>query len=548
MRKNTWLALVAAVAMSLSAPGLSWAHFLWLSPAPGKPAVVELHFSEEAAEPEAKLLDRLTGIEAVWHKDSQTAEKLTAQRTDRAWEVKVGEPVGCVTTTRKWGVLDKNGPKLKNGERFKLMYYGKCLLGGEPSRWLTTPVAAQRLDLVPAWKDGQAGVVAYWDGQPLANAEVTVDPFTGESVKGMTSAEGRFEFPATTGLTSVRVKQVEASAGEEDGQKFSETRHYASLVFTQSEARVDRSQVLPELPFAVTSFGAAVIGETVYVAGGHLGESHEYNREDQSDELLALNTSAGVGGDQKWQVVAKMPRLQGLAMVAHRGQLYRVGGFEARNAPDEPQEMHSLASFARFDPATKMWTDLAPLPEGRSSLDAAVVGDELYVVGGWKMAGKDAKSVWHDTVWKANLTKAPIAWEAVPSPGFQRRAITAAAFQDKLYVIGGMSSDNKVTQAVSLFDSKTGAWSAGPSLPGETMEAFGASAFAQHGHLYVTGVKGRILRLSEDGTKWDEVGHLDKGRFFHRLLPLGEDRLVVVGGSSRSERILSLELVRVVGE
>lgn len=538
MRMKTWLTIMVAVAMNLTMPGLGWAHFLWLSPAPGKPAVVELHFSEDAAEPEAKFLERLAGIEAVWHKDSQTSEKLEVKKTDRALEVTAGEPAGCVVTTRKWGVLDKNGAK------YKLMYYGKCLLGGEPSRWLTTPVAAQRLDLVPAWKDGQAGVVAYWNGQPLANAEVTVDPFTGESIKGMTSAEGRFEFPATTGLTSVRVKQVEAGAGEEDGKPFAETRHYASLVFSLPEARVDRSLALPELPFAVTSFGAAVIGNTVYVAGGHLGESHEYNRDDQSDELLSLDTT----GDRQWKVVSKMPKLQGLAMVAHGGKLYRVGGFEARNAPDEPKDMHSLAQFARFDPATKTWTDLAPLPEGRSSLDAAVVGDELYVVGGWKMAGKDAKSVWHDTVWKANLTKEPIAWEAVPSPGFQRRAIAAAAYQGKLYVLGGMSSDNKVTQAVSVFDPKTGAWSEGPSLTGETMESFGASAFAQHGRLYVTGVKGRILRLSEDGRSWDEVGHLDKGRFFHRLLPLGDDRLVVVGGSSRAGRILSLELVRVAGQ
>ena len=38
--------------------------------------------------------------------------------------------------------------------------------------------------------------------------------------------------------------------------------------------------------------------------------------------------------------------------------------------------------FARFDPESNSWEDLPPLPEGRSSLDAAVVGDTLYVVGG----------------------------------------------------------------------------------------------------------------------------------------------------------------------
>ena len=108
--------------------------------------------------------------------------------------------------------------------------------------------------------------------------------------------------------------------------------------------------------------------------------------------------------------------------------------------------------------------------------------------------------------------------------------------------------DNKVTQAVSLFDPQTNTWSDGPQLTGDTMEAFGASAFAQGDHLYVTGVKGRILRLSDNGQAWDEVGRMEQGRFFHRLLPLGDDRLIIVGGSSRSGRILSLELLRVAAK
>jgi hypothetical protein len=530
--------LVATLLLSLAAPAHCFAHFLWLTPVPTRPGTVEIHFSEDASEPEPKFLDRLADLKAVWHKDSQTAQPLELKKTDRALEAVASESTGCVVTTHTWGVLDKNGAK------YKLVYYGKALLGGDPARWSQAPVAKQRLDLVPAWTDGQPGIVAYWDGKPLANAEVTVDPFTGDPIKGTTSAEGRFAFPAVSGVSSVRVKQTEPLAGEEGGKPFTEVRHYASLVFALPEAVADHSLALPEMPHAITSFGAAVVGSTVYVAGGHLGESHEYNREDQSDDLWALDTT----GDLKWKSVAKMPRLQGLAMVAHGGKLYRVGGFEARNTPDQPKDMHSLPLVARFDPSTNQWTDLTPLPEGRSSLDAAVVGDELFVVGGWKMSGKDSQSQWHDTVWKANLTQEPLVWQAVPNPGFQRRAIAAAAYRGKLYVIGGMSSDNKVTQAVSVFDPQANSWSEGPQLTGDTMEAFGASAFAQGDHLYVTGVKGRILRLSDNGQAWDEVGRMEKGRFFHRLLPLGDDRLIIVGGSSRSGRILSLELLRVAAK
>jgi N-acetylneuraminic acid mutarotase len=465
------------------------------------------------------------------------------KRTDRAWEATVPEAAGCVVARKDWGILEKNGA------RYKLTYYAKCLLGLDPAKHPAAPIESQRLDLVPAWKDGQPGVVAFWMGKPLAGAEVTVEPFEGEKVVGKTDDSGRFGFATGPGVSSVRVKHVEAAAGEEGGKSYSEVRHYSSLVFAQPEARVDRAVVLPDVPHAVTSFGAAVIGDTVYLAGGHLGESHEYNNADQSDELwsLELGTKSDSATNRSWKVVSKMPRLQGLAMVAHGGKLYRVGGFEARNTPEQPKDLHSLASFARFDPATNQWTDLAPLPEGRSSLDAAVVGNDLYVVGGWKMSGKGTESVWHDTVWKADLSKDTIAWQPVPSPGFQRRAITAAAHGGKLYVIGGMSSDNKVVPNVSIFDPSSGTWSEGPALTGDTMEAFGASAFAQHGRLYVTGLKGRVLRLSDDGGAWEQVGQLDKGRFFHRLLPMGDDRLIVVGGSSRAGRVTTVELLKVSG-
>lgn len=531
------LTCVVAFGLALVQPLVAHAHFLWLSPAPSRPGVVEVHFSEDALEPEAKLLDRLVGVQATWRKDSQTANVVKVKRTERAWEVSVGESSGCVVARKDWGVLDKNGAK------YKLTYYGKCLLGLDPAKQSSVPVESQRLDLAPAWKDGQPGVIAFWEGKPLAGAEVTVEPFQGEKASGKTDDTGRYGFATGPGVSSVRVKHVEPVAGEQDGKSFSEVRHYSSLVFALPEIHVDRALPIPEIPHAVTSFGAAVIGETVYVAGGHLGESHAYNSEDQSDELWSLD----LAGDRQWKVAAKMPRLQGLAMVAHGGQLYRVGGFEARNTPDQPKDLHSLGGFARFNPVSGEWTELAGLPEGRSSLDAAVVGNDLYVVGGWKMSGKDSQPVWHDTVWKAELSRENVVWEPVPSPGFQRRAIAAAAHSGKLYVIGGMSSDNKTTRAVSVFDPGSGTWSAGPELIGEPMEAFGASAFAQQGRLYVTGLKGRVLRLSDDGASWEQVGQLDKGRFFHRLLPVGDDRLIVVGGSSRAGRVTTVEMLKLAG-
>ena len=172
---------------------------------------------------------------------------------------------------------------------------------------------------------------------------------------------------------------------------------------------------LPDLPFGVTSFGAAIVDQNVYVCGGHLGPAHEYDREGQSDRLLRLDLRS----PQRWEVVGSVPRLAGLAMVASGGKIYRIGGFEARNKKDEPADLHSVSDFSGYDPSTGHWQNLASLPQGRSSHDAVVVGSRIYVVGGWELRGS-SPSVWHDTALQIDLASPRPEWTELPKPPFRR--------------------------------------------------------------------------------------------------------------------------------
>ena len=84
---------------------------------------------------------------------------------------------------------------------------------------------------------------------------------------------------------------------------------------------------LAALPFEITSFGAARVGETLYVYGGHTGNAHSYSNQEQSNELLALDLS----NPGSWKKVSNAGRLQGLAMVAHESKVILLGGFTAKN-------------------------------------------------------------------------------------------------------------------------------------------------------------------------------------------------------------------------
>lgn len=310
-----------------------------------------------------------------------------------------------------------------------------------------------------------------------------------------------------------------------------------TLVGTAHAAEAVRSDVkqntntenLPPLPDAVTSFGAAVVGDTLYVYGGHTGGAHAYSHDKQAKTLLCLNLNA----PKSWSDSGEGPGLQGLALVAHGGKLYRLGGFTAKNAAGEEHNLWSQDEVASYDPSTQSWKSLPPLPEPRSSFDAAVLGDKIYVIGGWQLRGEE-ESIWHKTAYELDLSAASPEWKAIAEAPFQRRALSVAAHDGKIYAIGGMQQEGGITTRVDVYDPTSGTWSVAPKLHGKGMDGFGSSAFAVGGRLYVSTLGGTLQRLAADGRAWEIVQELEPGRFFHRMLPWRNDRLLLIGGANMS--------------
>jgi hypothetical protein len=286
----------------------------------------------------------------------------------------------------------------------------------------------------------------------------------------------------------------------------------------------------PPLPQELTSFGATVLDETLYIYGGHTGAAHEYSTAGQSGQMLRIDLAAE---QSSWQELTGGPKLQGLALVAHGDRVYRFGGFTAVNEEGQDHDLRSQAGVAVYDPAENKWEELTPLPEPRSSFDAALLDDRVYVIGGWNLQGESSGD-WHTTAWSADLTKRPLVWEPVPTPPFQRRALAVAASGKKIYAIGGMSEDG-TTRRVDVLDTETGAWTEGPELIGErSIHGFGPAARATDDGLFVSSLAGIVQRLDDDGKSWSEAAPLAAPRFFHAMVPV-RDGLLLVGGANMTD-------------
>jgi N-acetylneuraminic acid mutarotase len=441
-------------------------------------------------------------------------------------ELTAEQRMSPVALRHTYGVLSRGG------ESFLLKYYAKSYPLSLPGTWRALNDAELLpLEVVPVSEGNELALKVLWQGKPQSGALVTVEGAGIEKkLEGTTDDAGTFRCKLTeSGMFSIRARHTEAAKGELEGKAYDSVRHYSTLALRYQPAQLKTAaNEWPAFPKGVTSFGGAVAGDYVYLYGGHFGDAHHYWKDGQSGELLRLK----VDGGKEWEQLASGPRRTGTALVAHGNKLYRIGGFEARNKEGDEADLHSMADVGRFDPATGKWEDFAAMPTPRSSHDAAVLDSILYVVGGWNLqAASDGE--FHDTMLTLDLSAAKPEWKSSTVP-FKRRALSVAAHNGKLYAIGGMQEKGGPATTVDVYDPKSQSWSSAPALHGEGMEGFGNTSFEIAGRLTAITRSGAIQQLWADGKSWEISGYLKHPRFFARLLPIANDRGIVIAGADMS--------------
>lgn len=538
LKKFSWLTLVVLIT-SFSISEFASAHFLYVYNEDGKVKVV---FGEGLEPDQAQFLSGLSAMKAFTTVDGKTQEVEFEKVTDDddGWfevaEDKVGDAVDVECPYGVFGGGEKS---------MFLNYSGKyAKLGTDSSP--AKPVKELTLDLVPEFTEGALKITAYFKGMPLHNAEVKLVRTDADSTEGTTGETGSVMLKAPTRYL-IRAKHVVQESGEANGKKFAEKRYYCTMVLdvngeiaspanttvdvpTKLEAPVTLKKIdteLEDFPVGLTSFGATVSSDQVFVIGGKSGRAHSYAKSYQNRDVYCLSL---VKGEGQWKTVGDNLGLQGLAIVSHGGKVYRIGGLEARNAEDEEHDLHSIADVMQFDPANGSWNQMPSLPNGRSSFDACVVDDKIYVVGGWQMDGEN-DSVWAHDMLIFDLSKPDAQWQSIAAP-FRTRALAVRSHGGKIIAVGGIDEDGGPTAAVHFFDIASQQWSPGPEVPtGGDMKAFGCSAVSLGEHFLISTYDGEVFRLSDDRKSWQQAHQLETGRFFHHMLPVGESQFAMVGGS-----------------
>jgi len=535
------ITIFATLAFLLTSLASADAHFVWLKSSntdAGANAV--LSFGESPAVEDYNLPESLDNSVLWWRGKSEKTHDLDSERVETDDRIVIEAPLPSgdsrvLEATCTYGLYHST----------MLKYYAKhinCQSAAELGKF--GPSKKLKLDIVPSYTKAGLKVAVYWQGKPLAGAKLTITDSQDKEQLGTTSPKGTAEFSVPAkGLVSVLTNFDEKKAsGEFEGKPYNGISNYATLTFT-SHANPSTAATaptppikkelaageLPRLPEAAASFGAAVNNGWLYIYSGHTGGAHEHSRDNLAKHFCRVRLDGG----QEWEELKMEQPLQGFPLVSHGNSVYRVGGMYAKNEADEEDELYSVADFSRYDPKSQQWQALPALPAPRSSHDAVVIGNQLYVSGGWELEG-GSEGTWQENALVFDLTNPKSSWQPLPEQPFRRRALATSQWQGKLAVVGGIDEDGEVSRRFDLYDSKAETWSQGPEIPGKRMGGFGISAWNHADNLYISGLDGIVYQLAETGKTWHPVGELATPRFFHRLLPAGEHKLLVIGGASFS--------------
>jgi non-specific serine/threonine protein kinase len=208
--------------------------------------------------------------------------------------------------------------------------------------------------------------------------------------------------------------------------------------------------------------------------------------------------------------------------VTYKGEMVVLGGWIP-----SADNVRAETSNKVFVLRSGGWVELPPMPVARSVGGAAVIGNQIYVVGGQADGQLVPQTVVFDgSTWSE---AAPI-----PTPRDYLKAVSDGNF---LYAVGGRSLDDlsKNLGTFELYEPSTGKWKKGPSMPtprsGLGVDILNGRLFAAGGET-ATGALGTVEAFDVDtGSAWIPMPPLRTPRHNLAVQAVGPSLYAIDGGA-----------------
>ena len=249
--------------------------------------------------------------------------------------------------------------------------------------------------------------------------------------------------------------------------------------------------------FADHMTAAAAASGKIYVFGG----SGAMRQEDPSgtlDTAWEYDPAADA-----WKSIAKLTSKRTAAAAAEvGGKIYLIGGSTDITGPNGANLNAGLVvgTNESYDPATNRWESHRVMPTPRNHPAIGVIGGKIYVIGGRLAANNIGGFTASNTDVVEEYTPATDSWRAMTKMPTPRSGEGWATMNGRIYVAGGEHRDyhiEGVLRDVEAFDPATNDWDRLPPMPtarhGVNVAAFNNKLYVVGGHLVFAGGGGHAL-------------------------------------------------------
>ena len=174
----------------------------------------------------------------------------------------------------------------------------------------------------------------------------------------------------------------------------------------------------------------------------------------------------------------------------------------------------------------------------RKGVASCQLMNKIYAIGGWNLQNPLRSAEIYDPLIDA--------WKSLPPMSERRSAATGVAFNNKIYVIGGVNENNQIHDSVEIFNPATNEWSFGSSL---TVPRCGAAAVVYNDKIFVIGGNDGTRRLKTVevydplvSPNWQlHAKKLNVARSSFAAT-VTEDKILVIGGYVNTEKTENCEI------
>jgi galactose oxidase-like protein/Kelch motif protein len=236
----------------------------------------------------------------------------------------------------------------------------------------------------------------------------------------------------------------------------------------------------------------------------------------------------------RWTTLPQAPHSRGEVSAALVGDaVYVVGGFDPTG--------HTTGLVERLDLRSGHWSTSRSLPVPLNHMNAVGYGGKLYVIGGYSQPSDTSAGAVRN-FW--SFDPATGRWSAMPQAPLPRAAAGAAVLGHRLYIAGGRSDALTTISTLAIFDFATGKWSLGPPLHHAREHvagvAAGGSVWILGGRAVGLGNFADVERYQPGASTWQRLAPMPVARSGFQAVDVN-GKIAVVGGEGPAGTISEVD-------